>query len=609
MNDLLSTRKYKDERPLNTINKIRNILNDLGILVTETGWYNSAKGFYSVNLMIQNTNMGTNGKGTSYEFALASGYAELMERLQNQAFFRLNCDLSQEALKYKGFYYAPDEKQLSFYDLLKSEDDWFKIQMSGLKPNINKKDLFKKWKGISYEETPSDFIGLPYFNFTTKRISHIPVKMVSKMYMSNGMCAGNTPQEALVQGISEIMERYVNKTIINEKITPPAIPRECIENYPKIDSMITQIETSGNFEVLIKDCSLGQGFPVIGVIFLNRDDQTYFVKFGAHPIFEIAVERTLTELLQGQDVRRMLGVKEFSYNNDIKDMATNLMGILVNGSGYYPTELFSSKFSYEFKEFEDTRQLNNREMLAYLIDLLEKKGYNIFIRNVSYLGFPSYHIIVPGLSEIEQIDDLVALESYIDYNRVKRFIRSPENITSKETDEIIRFMDRANYRSGASVTQFLNLPVKGPFPWYYMSVDLFITALYCKQGNFEKAYDFFNKYMKNIQPAANNKSLFTYYKCVRDYLGARAGNQTEEEILTVLTMFYPPGIIQGTLTEFKNPNEIFRLFGKTNCWNCDNCVLRTQCQYESVEQIYKTLKDKYFLGKISQSENSKILDV
>lgn len=96
--------KYKDELPLKTINRIRDILGDLGLLAVETAWKNSVEGFYSVSLLIQNTTMMTNGKGTSYEYALASAYGEMMERLQNQAVFRLGFDLRDEALKYMDFY-------------------------------------------------------------------------------------------------------------------------------------------------------------------------------------------------------------------------------------------------------------------------------------------------------------------------------------------------------------------------------------------------------------------------------------------------------------------------------------------------------------------------
>ena len=218
--DSFTIRKYKDDSPLYTINKIRNILTDLELLAIETGWQNSAQDFYSVNLNIANTNIRTNGKGTTYTYALASAYGELMERLQNQSYFRLNLDLGKEALEYKGFYYAPDEKNISIKDLCMSKEDWINIQKSHMKNDIYLEELLEKWKLVSYEDVNSDFIALPYLNVTNNKISHIPIKMLSKMYMSNGMCSGNSKEEALVQGLSEVFERYVNKEFINKKICP-----------------------------------------------------------------------------------------------------------------------------------------------------------------------------------------------------------------------------------------------------------------------------------------------------------------------------------------------------------------------------------------------------
>src|SRR5690349_12678031 len=137
----ISVRKYKDELPLNTINRIRNILNGLGILTVEKSWAHSADGFYSVTVLIAGTTFSTNGKGTTYEYALASAYGELMERLQNQAPFRLNTDVSQEAIEYPGFFYAPDEKQMSVDELLYSDDEWIKEKLARLDPGIDKREL------------------------------------------------------------------------------------------------------------------------------------------------------------------------------------------------------------------------------------------------------------------------------------------------------------------------------------------------------------------------------------------------------------------------------------------------------------------------------------
>ena len=90
--------KYKDELPIKTINRIRDILGEMGLLTVETSWKNSVNGFYSVSVQIDNTDLLTNGKGTSVEFALASAYGEMMERLKNLCNYRLSLDLKPQIM-------------------------------------------------------------------------------------------------------------------------------------------------------------------------------------------------------------------------------------------------------------------------------------------------------------------------------------------------------------------------------------------------------------------------------------------------------------------------------------------------------------------------------
>ncbi|WP_371366791.1 hypothetical protein SRRS_10150 [Sporomusa rhizae] len=603
----LSACKYKDELPLKTINKIRSILADLDILTVESSWKNSIDGFYSVTVNIRNTQISTNGKGTTYEYALASAYAELMERLQNQAFFRLNFDLSKEALEFQGFYYAPDEKQISMEDFINSGEDWSKIQLDNVPQNMDGKELLKKWMQVSYEETPADFIALPYFDMTTSRISHIPIKMVSKMYMSNGMCAGNTPEEALVQGLSEVLERYVNMRIVLDKMAPPDIPLEYLKQYPKIFAMIEEIERSGNFTVILKDCSLGKGLPVVGVIFINKDDQSYFVKFGAHPIFAIAAERTLTELLQGQDIRNMMGVKEFSYKIPVEEEHENLLGILVNGSGYYHAGFFRGTASYEFTEFIDLKTYNNKQLLDYLVQLVQKLGYHVFVRDNSILEFPSFHIIVPGMSEIEHFYDVKEIEEYVQYNKLKRYIRNLAALSAKEIDEVIDFFGKMQNGS-APVENWLNIAIKAPVPWYYANNVLFVGALYYRQGDFANAYYTFDKFLHRAKymPEMFDRGLLCFYKCVRDYLGTRADSIAEKEAIDLLSTMYQPDMIQGVINEFGGAGQFFDTFGYLSCWQCDQCKYSQRCSYMSHEKVYKALKERYTANPISQTTLTKL---
>lgn len=586
--------KYKDDLPIRTINRIRGILGELGLLTIETVWRNSVEGFYSVSIAIENTDLSTNGKGASYQYALASAYGEMMERLQNQCNFRLSMDFKPETLQYKNFYYAPDEVSLSIDDIMQSSEDWITWQMSRLEPAEDKRALLKLWQLVSYEDVPGDFIALPYCNLSNGQISHIPIKMVSKMYMSNGMCAGNTPEEALVQGISEILERHVNKTVIKDKVVPPSIPRDYLAQFPRLNAMIDGIEASGDFEVIMKDCSLGQGLPVVGVIFINKSDQSYFVKFGAHPIFEIAAERTLTELLQGQEIKRMMGVREFSYINELYRDPENVIGILVNGSGVYPTEFFSNHCSYPFQEFVNMKETSNKAMLSYLVCMLKDNGFNIFVKDVSFLGFPSFHIIIPGLSEIEEFNDKKTIIEYAEYNKARKLVRNIANLDQKDAADIIGFLRKIKYTPASTIMDLLNLPVRGnTFPWYYSNVDLFITALYYWQQDMPNAYNAFLKFLTEKEFEARKNGSVTYYKCVRDYIGTHVDGLATDDAFAMLATFYPLDIVQGVINEFGNPQNILSYLGQLNCWNCSECPFNKQCLYQSTEKVYLLLKEQY----------------
>jgi len=110
---------YKAENPITTINKIRSILTEVGIFVREK--YIQNNNYFTCRVEIANNDLlkyeiGTNGKGTTIEYAFASAYAEFMERLQNNIlikkkfffskYYNLNCNFTKQLIK--------ENKQLDF---------------------------------------------------------------------------------------------------------------------------------------------------------------------------------------------------------------------------------------------------------------------------------------------------------------------------------------------------------------------------------------------------------------------------------------------------------------------------------------------------------------
>jgi ribosomal protein S12 methylthiotransferase accessory factor len=115
-----SYQKHKERAPEETIQNIRNILTDLGMLMTEQ-WLNTTKYSCSVRLIDTLTNGAVNGKGTTPAYALASGYAECLERLQNNFFYERRL-FSKETNEFGGFIIAPDEEWLTPKEILERGD-------------------------------------------------------------------------------------------------------------------------------------------------------------------------------------------------------------------------------------------------------------------------------------------------------------------------------------------------------------------------------------------------------------------------------------------------------------------------------------------------------
>lgn len=140
---------------------------------------------------------------------------------------------------------------------------------------------------------------LPYVRQSDGVTVQIPVNVIGNLFVSNGMSAGNGPDEALVQGLSEIFERAIKSRIISEAITLPEVPAEVMARYPHIQAGLDALNGRG-FTLRALDASLGGRYPAMCVVLMNPADGGVYASFGAHPRFEVALERALTELLQGR---------------------------------------------------------------------------------------------------------------------------------------------------------------------------------------------------------------------------------------------------------------------------------------------------------------------
>nr|WP_320013230.1 YcaO-like family protein [uncultured Desulfobulbus sp.] len=116
----------------------------------------------------------------------------------------------------------------------------------------------------------------------------------------NGPSAGNTYEEAVMQGISEVVERHVCALITREKIPTPQIDLQSITD-PVAVELVEKFRRNG-IEVYLNDFSLDTGIPTIGALAWDPstfpDTSEIVYTAGTTPDANKALIRALTEVAQ-----------------------------------------------------------------------------------------------------------------------------------------------------------------------------------------------------------------------------------------------------------------------------------------------------------------------
>lgn len=399
----MSYDKYKDSSPEDTIERIDGLYRDkLGLhlkLVTSK----RVEGVYSATLSDVEGMWNTCGKGTTELFCAASAFGESVEHLCNY-FAYDTAILSEESNMAFDFEKYPDEELNDLSAIKECCPDMLLDMRQAYTyledKTISNDDLIQLWKKyLGREKVPF----VPYYSVRQKQYVMVPETMMYYLCGSNGGAAGNTIEEAIGHACDEIMERFVKHTIYMSGLTPPDVPREYINGIcPELIDVIEQLEKNMGYRVLVKDASLGKGYSVLAVLLINKQNAEYLVNFGAHPLFEIALERCLTELLQafvpGRYNLRKNMEKWSSYNQKRANTPQNWITILKDDSGAVPDSFFAEKPSWNFCPWPRYERYCNSLGMHIQLDNLLSIAPDVYIHDSSYLGFPTYRVYVPTVS-------------------------------------------------------------------------------------------------------------------------------------------------------------------------------------------------------------------
>ncbi len=460
----------KDASLESSISTLLGKLDAIGFSVVERSWLNEIENIWSVHISDRDCpRLFSNGKGASELAARASALGEFFERLSTNYFwthFYLGETISQ-----REFVHYPNEK-------------WFPVESDRWPAGILTQELQKFYNpenaveamqliDLNSGNTARGICAIPYQRLRDEKIVFFPVNVIGNLYVSNGMSAGNTMLEARTQALSEIFERDIKFRIIRDGLCLPDVPESVINRYPRIAAGIKGLREAG-FGILVKDASLGGKYPVMSVTLLHPRDQGVFASFGAHPRFEVALERALTELLQGRALDTLGGFPAPGFDMEEIADAQNLEIHFVDSSGVISWEFMRDEPDFDFVDWNFST--TTIEDYHWCVDAIHASGHDIYIADFTHLGVYACRIFVPGMSEIYPVEEL-QWENNTVGNLVRPYLLRLQELTRDECESLLEILFELDLADNLPITTLIGLCADPGTNWVGLRVGELKTLL------------------------------------------------------------------------------------------------------------------------------------
>ena len=466
-----------------TIANMSGILADLGMKIEIASWRNIVPHVWSLHIRDAASPMCfTNGKGATKESALCSALGEFIERLSCNFFY--NDQFLGEEIANSEFVHYPNEKWFKPgpNDELPAEIlDEHCLAIYNPEGELGGSNLIDTNSG----REDRGIVSLPFVRQSDGETVYFPSNLIENLFLSNGMSAGNTLVEAQVQCLSEIFERAVKREILEQELTLPDVPQEVLAKYPNIVEGINALEAQG-FPVLVKDASMGGQFPVMCVTLMNPRTGGVFASFGAHPSFEVALERSLTELLQGRSFEGFNDLPLPTFNSQTVSEPNNFVEHFIDSFGVVSWRFFSAKPDFEFSEWDFSG--SNEEEANTLFGIFEQLGAEVYMAVHEDLGAPVCRILVPGYSEVYPIEDLIwdNTNKALDY---REDILNLHRLDDEQLTDLVERLEESQMDDHADIITLIGIEFDENTVWGQLTILELKLLVYLALGRHEEALD------------------------------------------------------------------------------------------------------------------------
>lgn len=492
-----------------TIANMSEILAGLGMKIEISSWRNIVPNVWSLHIRdAQSPMCFTNGKGATKESALASALGEFIERLNCNFFY--NDQFWGEEIANAEFVHYPDEKWFQpgpNGELPKEILDEYTLEIYNPDNELLGTHLYDTNSG----NTARGICSLPFVRQSDQEVVYFPSNLIENLYLSNGMSAGNTLAEAQVQCLSEIFERAVKREILEGEITLPDVPEDVLAKYPRIVEGIKGLEEQG-FPVLVKDASLGGEFPVMCVTLMNPRTGGVFASFGAHPKLEVALERSLTELLQGRSFEGLNDLPKPTFSSNAVTEPNNFVEHFIDSSGVVSWRFFSAQADHDFVEwdFSSTGENANADEVATMMGILEQMGKEVYMAVYEHLGATACRIIVPDYSEIYLVEDLI----WDNTNKALLFredILNLHRLDDEQLEALVERLEEVEVDDYTDIVTLIGIEFDDNTVWGQLTILELKLLIYLALQQFEEAKDLVEQF---LQYNTNTVERGLFYQCM-----------------------------------------------------------------------------------------------
>jgi len=286
-------------------------------------------------------------------------------------------------------------ERFSFFSFAKTEENFFVEKYKNIKDRALPFELIARSVHDDSDELDRAceiFSGLPLkwttgYNLTRDQEVFIPFDWFFTINEFNGPSAGNCVEEAILQGICEVVERHVSSIVGRKALKTPAIDLLSVTD-PLVLELIGKYEKEG-VRLYVNNFSLDTGIPSVAV--LGYDPETFPHKSeivwtaGTTPSPQKALSRALTEVAQ------LAG----DFNTVSNYVASGLPKFSELAEADF---VIQSEKSIPISDLPDLSNENFRVEVENCVAALSGIGMDVILVDVTHteLKIPAFYTIIPG---------------------------------------------------------------------------------------------------------------------------------------------------------------------------------------------------------------------